>query len=414
MPVMPQGWRLAGLSELLLEHDERHGDRTDLPALSLTKKDGLVPSKERFARVLHGKNVERYRVCRRNDFVVDPMLLWDGALARLKNLEAGFVSPDYRIFRPTGVAQLEFMDFLFRSRRLREAFKNSARGTNVRRNRIARSDFLQIPILLPPFPEQRRIAEILTSVDESIHATEAVIEQAREMRQHLLDQLLTRGIEHTQFRRTEIGEFPLFWLPHRLGDALDRIDAGRSPACPNEPASEGDWGVLKVSAIGRGQFLPGENKVLPDDYVIPVDLIVQAGDVLITRANTKELVGAVAHVPKGRYQLMLSDKTLRLVPRAYVLSEFLALTLQTSHARKFLRERATGTSSSMKNISQEVIRQTPFPVPSPAEQWEIANSVKSMDEMLLAEETTLENHLRLKAGLLQDLLSGRVRVKIPA
>jgi type I restriction enzyme S subunit len=209
--MFPEGWQQSTIGEVLCEHEYRCENRTDLMALSLTKANGLVLAKERFGRTLHSKDVSRYRICRKDDIVVDPMLLWDGAIARLWRYSEGFVSPDYRVFSSTGKADPLFLDYLFQSHYIRTAFKNGARGTNKRRNRIARSDFLQIQFPLPPLPEQKKIADILSCVDEAIASTQAVIDQTRKVKQGLLQQLLTRGIGHTKFKESAIGKIPETW-----------------------------------------------------------------------------------------------------------------------------------------------------------------------------------------------------------
>ncbi len=78
-------------------------------------------------------------------------------------------------------------------------------------------DFKVRTVLLPPLAEQKKIAAILSSVDEAIQATEAVIEQTRRVKDGLLQDLLTRGIGHTRFKQTEIGEIPESWEVRQLG-----------------------------------------------------------------------------------------------------------------------------------------------------------------------------------------------------
>ena len=78
---------------------------------------------------------------------------------------------------------------------------------------------------LPPLPEQKKIAAILSSVDEAIGATEAVIAQTRRVKEGLLQDLLTRGIRrggrpHTRFKETVIGEIPESWEVLRVSQGL--------------------------------------------------------------------------------------------------------------------------------------------------------------------------------------------------
>jgi len=81
-----------------------------------------------------------------------------------------------------------------------------------------------------------------------------------------------------------------------LGSVLERIEAGKSPKALDRPARNGELGVIKVSAVTWNSFLPEENKALPADYRVPEDIRVRRGDLLLSRANTTELVAAVVLV----------------------------------------------------------------------------------------------------------------------
>lgn len=86
---------------------------------------------------------------------------------------------------------------------------------------VTARDVAEAPLALPPLAEQKKIAAILSSVDEAIRANEAVIEQTRRVKEGLLQELLTRGIGHTEFRETELGPLPVGWRVMSLGSLLD-------------------------------------------------------------------------------------------------------------------------------------------------------------------------------------------------
>lgn len=196
------------------------------------------------------------------------------------------------------------------------------------------------------------------------------------------------------------------------------IEAGRSPKNQGRPARDGEVGVLKVSAVSWGKFLPEENKaLLPDDAAEP-ELAVRAGDLLISRANTTDLVGAVVYVEHDYPNLMLADKTLRLVPTSDVSAKYLLYALRTATARDFFAKNATGTSDSMRNISQAKIRTVPIPLPPLAEQRRIVERV----EALMAQARTAREALaplpalvrRLRQTVLAAAFSGRLSEREPS
>lgn len=172
---------------------------------------------------------------------------------------------------------------------------------------------------------------------------------------------------------------PSNWSWTTLGELLSHIEAGHSPKAENRPAATNETGVLKVSAVSWGEFLPEENKALPADYQVDPNIVVRKGDLLISRANTVELVGAVALVRNEHPNLLLSDKTLRLVPALPELCrEFLLYALRMPWVRSVFEEDATGTSDSMRNLSQDKIRSAPIPLPPLAEQRRIISKLESL------------------------------------
>ena len=95
---------------------------------------------------------------------------------------------------------------------------------------------------------------------------------------------------------------------------LNGIDAGKSPECPDVPARGDQWGVLKVGAVNPEGFCADESKTVIDHRLHNAALLIRDNDLLLSRANTFDLVGLVCHVTDSPHNLMLSDKTLRLRP----------------------------------------------------------------------------------------------------
>jgi type I restriction enzyme S subunit len=190
------------------------------------------------------------------------------------------------------------------------------------------------------------------------------------------DSWKARYTEPESVDTSDLPDLPPGWCWVSLGTLLQQIEAGHSPKALGRPADSHEAGVLKVSAVSWGEFLPEENKALPQGYPLDSSITVNAGDLLISRANTAELVGAVVLVQEAHPNLMLSDKTLRLVPFASEISkEYLLFSLRTRWVRDIFEEDATGTSDSMRNLSQEKIRSAPIALAPIAEQQEIARQL---------------------------------------
>jgi type I restriction enzyme S subunit len=206
----------------------------------------------------------------------------------------------------------------------------------INRNDIART---QIP--LPPLPEQRRIVEILREADE----LRRLRKQANEKTKQILPSL---------FQET-FGEVDDYWEECRLKDVIKKLSPGKSFAASSQPAREGKIGVLKVSAVTQGVFKPEENKELPDNISFPTDYEVEDGDLIISRANTQELVGASAIARNPPRGLLRSDKLWKVVlhQESKINVYFLWVLLNIPKVRQKISNSSTGTSSSMRNISQD-------------------------------------------------------------
>jgi restriction endonuclease S subunit len=243
----------------------------------------------------------------------------------------------------------------------------------------------QFAVCIPPLAEQERIAGRLT---EQL----AAVERARTAARSRLAaaEALPAAYLYGAFKGAQ-------WPVLELGDGLTRFEAGTSVVALGRPAEEGEWGVLKVSAVSWGQFNARENKAVPAGYLPPAHERVRSGDLIISRANTAELAGAIVLVRDTPNNLMLSDKTLRLVLKQNVFApEFLELALRSRAARKFIEANATGTSHSMRNISQPTMRAIPVPTPPLATQRRIA---VALSRRLTAVEVLAANHRAELAGI---------------
>lgn len=198
---------------------------------------------------------------------------------------------------------------------------------------------------------------------------------------------------------------PQGWECVRLGDTVNSSEAGWSPTCIGSPRRNGHWGVLKVSAVSWGAFDANANKELPSDLVPRPEYEVQDGDFLLSRANTEELVARSVVVGTAEPKLMLSDKIIRLDVSSLMNRDFLNLCNNASHARVHYIANASGTSSSMKNVSREVVLRTPVPLPPLAEQSRIVTRVACLRHLCADLRQRLAAHQSTQAQLAETLVA---------
>lgn len=200
---------------------------------------------------------------------------------------------------------------------------------------------------------------------------------------------------------------PHIWQWTYLGEISLHIEAGWSPQCEKHPAANGEWGVLKISAVSWNTFNPHENKALPKGLMPNTKVEVKVGDFLLSRANTTELIAKSVIVEATQDKLMLSDKILRVQFSDYIDKRFYNYYNNGPFAREYYAKTASGTSSSMKNISREGIALLPVPLPPLEEQKRIVAKVDELmllcDELETQQRAKDESRLRLNNAILAPL-----------
>ena len=188
------------------------------------------------------------------------------------------------------------------------------------------------------------------------------------------------------------------WPIVALGELIETIEAGSSFRCRETPPEDGEVGVAKVSAVSWGRYDEEESKTCLDPSRIIEDLLIRKGDFLISRANTVELVGACVIAEQVRKQVMLSDKTLRIVFKDPSLKPWVLHFLRSRAGRQQIGALCTGNQESMRNISQRSLRQIELPLAPPKERQVI---LAFIDEQLSRADATSKTLRAIQVKLKQ-------------
>ncbi|MBX3516804.1 MAG: restriction endonuclease subunit S [Rhodospirillales bacterium] len=216
---------------------------------------------------------------------------------------------------------------------------------------LNREDAYRERIRLPPLDEQRRIVDILNHAASIRRLREQAQAKAREIIPALFLDMF--GDPATN---------PKGWHQAALGDLIAGFEGGKNIQAGSGASS---LRILKVSSVTSGVFRPEESKPAPDRYEAPPEHYVRPGDLLFSRANTAELVGATAMVEEVPSDSLLPDKIWRFcwLEPSPVLPIFLFHVLRYPSIRCMMSQMATGTSASMKNISQAKLKTLTIIVP---------------------------------------------------
>jgi type I restriction enzyme S subunit len=256
---------------------------------------------------------------------------------------------------------------------------------------------LQIP--LPQVSEQQRLTAILDKA--------ASIRRKREEGIGLTDELLRStflemfGDPLTNERR---------WPRKPMSEILDNIDSGWSPKCHDRRAEEGEWAVLKLGAVTYCEYQPEENKALPEAEQPQPALEVKAGDLLMTRKNTYDLVAASAFVFDTPPKLMLPDLIfrLRIKDKAPVRAEYLWGLLTHPGKRRSIQSLAGGTAGSMPNISKAKLLDHLVELPPKPQQDKFADFMHAHRRMRCKRQELAAEQSSMFAALVQRAFRGEL------
>jgi len=248
------------------------------------------------------------------------------------------------------------------SRRGRNILEKMNPTTSGLRN-LKKGLYLAQSIPLRPMREQQRFVAMLNRVD-------AIRRGQREI--PLLLEEVVRSVFLEMFGnpvRNDKG-----WALRSAASCVHRIETGTSVKGDGELTSPDKWAVLKISAVTSGRYLPTECKSVGNP---PAKLIVpRQGDLLFSRANTRELVAATCLVDHDAERLFLPDKLWRITPNAELATaEYIRFLFADPGFRQTLTRHATGTSGSMLNISQQKLLRLRLPMPPVALQQQFAEIV---------------------------------------
>lgn len=212
------------------------------------------------------------------------------------------------------------------------------------------------------------------------------------------------------YKQTEIGVIPEDWETSSLSAAFQKLEAGVSVNSDNSLSSE--YHILKTSAVHDGVVDTAETKpVIPQDYLRLKCPLVK-GSIIISRMNTPALVGECGFTKDAKAGIYLPDRLWQIQNFNKSSFDFVWLNylLNTKQYRDAVRATATGTSSSMKNISKERMLDIEIPRPPINEQENIAAALSEVDELINLVEKQIDKKKAIKQGAMQELLTGKRRL----
>ena len=278
------------------------------------------------------------------------------------------------------------LDYLFYAT---QNYKFEGSGTSIPQLTVPMLKKYAFP--LPKPEEQKAIAKLFQKLDCLI--------TLRKRQLTKLDELVkARFVEMFG----EISDNSMNWDCFTIGKLISTIESGWSGNGKQREKHADEIAVLKVSAVTKGYFIPTECKVLDDQHNIKKYVYPQKGDILFSRANTKEMVGATVLIKKDYPDLILPDKLWKIRFCTDVNPIYMKHVLSTTTVRNAFSAASTGTSGSMYNVSMEKFKGVIIPVPPLSVQNEFAAFVERVDQQKQTVQQSLEKLELMKKALMQE------------
>lgn len=264
------------------------------------------------------------------------------------------------------------------------------------------SEYQNIDVVVPPWEEQKKIAEILSTVDDEIQKTDEIIYRTEKLKKGLAQQLFTKGIGHKKFKKTRIGNIPEKWEAVTLGEIGTNI-IGLTYS-PKDVVLDGGTLVFRSSNIFGNSIKYGDNVFV--NKKIPNHLITKSGDILLcTRNGSRNLIGKNAYIDEGSaghsFGAFMSIYRTRY-------SKFVFQFFQS----KFFKDQVNQyLGATINQITTKSLNSFVISLPPIDEQDKITKILCIVDQKISKSRALREKLVLLKRGLMSDLLSGKVRVE---
>lgn len=411
---VPEGWEKKELSFLTNLVSEKTEFNNQFEALT-SSRSGLFKQSEYFNKRVTSVDNTGYRIIAPGQFTFRAMSD-DGTFKFNRSTYSftGVVSPAYEVFEAKNCSP-DFLDYVLNSDEFhQQIYANAQGGTRLA---LKYSSLSKLEVQFPSVPEQKKIASILTSVDELIEKTQFQIDKLQDLKKASVNELLTKGIGHTEFKDSELGRISKIWEEMTLGAAVqkniitDIQDGNHGTQHPkaSDYVKDGIPFVMASNLKGGVIDVGNANKIPREIYDNLRIGFAKTGDVLLTHKAT---IGLVAIVNEDTPEVMCTPQVTyyRIGSKDKLRSRFLFYWFQSD---QFQNEMVRLSGQSTRDYIGITAQKTLLVrIPPMGEQVEIIKILESIDHNLFMKKHSLRQTQSLKKSLMQDLLTGKVRVQV--
>ena len=397
-------WKKVKLGDCIKKINEKTTKNNQYKVLSVTK-DGIFSQEEFFKKQIASKNNIGYKIIRKNNLVFSTMNLWMGSLDVLTNYDIGIVSPAYKIFEFNEKLMLpEYGNYFMKSYYMLEQYKNcSEQGASVVRRNLDLKALLKINIIIPSTEEQEKIMKILKNVEYLISMNKQYIQNIIKVKEKIFDNFLNQDFEWKNIPFSEVfdiipnNSFSRDKLNYKKG-TYKNIHYGDILTKYNE--------IINVEGNNDIPFINNE-EIKDKEYVILKD-----GDVIIADTAEDESVGRAVELRNIQYEKVLSGlHTIACRPKIKFVSGYLGFYINSKEYHKQLIPLMQGIK--VLGVTKNNIKtKTTIKFPNLEIQHKITLIMENYNKKIKLLERKMEEYENIKNGLMQKLLTGKVKVNV--
>jgi type I restriction enzyme, S subunit len=413
---VPAHWAVEKLGTSLRAVSEKN--RPDLPLLSITREKGVIERDLDDEESNHNfipDDLSGYKVLRAGQFGMNKMKAWQGSYGVSQH--TGIVSPAYFIFDFTKEIDPDFFSRAIRSKLYVSFFGSASDGVRIGQWDLNKSRMREIPLLVPPLPEQRAIAAFLddkcAKIDGAVKIKEDQIALLRERRQIIIQDAVTRGLNPAAPMKDScidwIGQIPAHWEVKRLKHLLD---TWTGYAFPSAAFTTDGLAVVRIGdLIAFGNVTTEKSVRLPEMYRNFLTAFgVRSGDILM--AMTGGTIGKVS-VYSSETPALLNQRVCAFRPKNTMSHELALFWMQTNLWNQHITIQADG--GAQPNISDKATIEMQIVLPSDAkEQQALVEHIKrqsaKINEGIAIKEAQITALKEYKTSLINAAVTGKIKV----
>lgn len=314
---------------------------------------------------------------------------------------------------PSNQKELDKLYLYYASQKPLKTFELQIGATTVKHLLKRHLDLIRLPIP-PDVDEQQQIASILSTVDGAIQKTDEVSAKTERLKKGLMQKLLTKGIGHKEFKETAIGKFPKEWEYKKLVDFSMTED---------KPVQTGPFGaqlhasdytddgihLILIKNVLDGRIVEEDMPFISETKASKLTRYrLKAGDIVFSRVGS---IGRRAVIKKHQKGWLISGQMLRVrLENPHIDNNYLGYVIASDWFTRTLAARTVGATR--KSINEEILGNLPMVIPPLPEQQEVVGILSTIDKKLGIERTEKARLEKIRRGLMDLLLTGKIRVRV--